>query len=78
MGHRLLWALVNVMLLIEARGKGFAVHRVAMRRLRGRLSGHEVLTRRELQELLQDEQTCRSLVYQLMSVGRDVRSTPMQ
>ena len=37
-GHRLVWALTNVMLLLEASGKDIAGHRVAMRRLLGRSS----------------------------------------
>jgi len=76
-GHRLIWALVNVLLLLESSGKGFAVHRVAMRRLRGRVEGFEVLTRRQLRDIIESEDAARSLVYQLQSVGRDVRSTPM-
>ena len=31
--HRLVWALVNGVLLSEASGKGYAVHRVLLRRL---------------------------------------------
>ena len=48
-GHRLIWALTNKMLLMEASGKGFAVHRVAMRRLRGRVVGQEVALQQDLQ-----------------------------
>ena len=44
-GHRLVWALVNALLILESAGKGFAVHRVSMRRIRGRVHGLEVLTR---------------------------------
>ena len=36
-GHRLAWALVNGVLVSEASGKGFAVHRNVMRRLGGRV-----------------------------------------
>ena len=35
------------------------------------------MTRRGLKAMIQDEQTARTLVHQLMTVGRDVRSTPM-
>ena len=77
-GHRLVWALVNSVLVGEAAGKGFVVHRNVMRRLGGRVEGTSVLTRRRLRELMESEETARSIVGQLMSVGRDVRSTPMQ
>ena len=73
-----MWAMVNTALLEEAAGKGFAVHRNVMRRLGWRVVGGEVLTKAKLRSLMESEDTCRSLVHQLMSVGRDVRSTPMQ
>ena len=41
-GHRLVWALVNSVLVGEAAGKGFAVHRNVMRRLGGRVTGASV------------------------------------
>ncbi len=77
-GHRVLWALVNTVLLDEAAGKGFAVHRNVMRRQGRGLEGRAVLTKRQLKEMMDSEETARALVYQLMSVGRDVRSTTMQ
>ena len=49
-----------------------------MRRQGGRVHGVDVLTKRGLREMLDDEREVRSLVHQLMVVGRDVRSTPMQ
>ena len=35
--HRCVWAMVNSVLMAEAAGKGFAVHRNVMRRLGGRV-----------------------------------------
>ena len=77
-GHRIVWALVNSVLVGEAAGEGTAVHRNVMKRLGGRVEGTSVLTRRRLREMMENEETCRAIVGQLMSVGRDVRSTPMQ
>ena len=77
-GHRIVWALVNSVLVGEAAGKGFAVHRNVMKRLGGRVEGTSVLTRRRLREMMENEESCRAIVGQLMTVGRDVRSTPMQ
>ena len=37
-----------------------------------------MLTKARLREMLNDEDQARVLVNQLMNVGRDVRSTPMQ
>ena len=77
-GHRVLWAMVNRMLLEEARGKGYAVQRNVMRREGFRLRGVEVLTRAGLRRMMEDGEVVRRLVHELMSVGRTVRSTPMQ
>ena len=68
---------MNTILLTEARGKGWAVQRNVMRRVGSRLVGHRFVTKGELREMIQDEQSVRSIVHQLMCVGRDVRSTPM-
>ena len=76
-GHREVWALVNTLLILESRGKGYAVQRNVMHRIGGRLSGHRVTTRAQLQEMIQGEEHVRTLVHQLMTVGKDVRSTPM-
>ena len=76
--HRLVWALVNGVLLDEAAGKGYAVHRVLLRRLGGRLRGHELMTRAGLKEMMEQAETARLVTHQLMTVGRSVRSTPMQ
>ena len=75
--QRLVWALVNSELLSEAAGKGHVVHRLALRRQGFRIVGDAVLTRRHLREMIECEATSRSLVHQLMTVGREVRSTPM-
>ena len=76
-GDRLAWALVNTVLLDEARGKGFAVHRQAMRRYGNRLGGGNVLTKAKLREMLSNEDAARALVGSISAIGRDVRSTPM-
>jgi len=76
-GHREVWAFVNTILLQEAAGKGFAVQRNVMRRIGGRFVGRRVTTKAQLREMIEDEDAVRTLVHQLMSVGRDVRSTPM-
>ena len=76
-GDRLVWALVNGLLVRQASGKGFLVHRIMMRRLGWRVAGQEVLTKGELRNLMSDESTARSLVGQLGTCGRDVPSTPM-
>ena len=80
-GHRFVWALVNTLLVSEAAGKGFAVHRNVLKRLGGRLgyqvTGGQILRKSQLREMMKCEETMRSVVNQLMTVGRDVRSTPM-
>ena len=52
------------MLLHEARGKGFAVYRQAMRRYGcfGRHGDRQVLTKAKLREMLEQEDTARALV----------------
>lgn len=76
-GHRLVWAIVNTVLLEETRGKGFAVQKAALRRL-GYPVGGAPLTREDLKAVLQHEETAGSVVNCLMKVGASVRSTPMQ
>ena len=77
--ERLAWALLDTVLLAEARGKGFAVYRQAMRRYGrfGRHSDRQVLTKAQLCEMLHREDTARALVGSIQNCGRDVRSTPM-
>ena len=77
-GHRLVWAVVNTVLLQEARGKGYIVQKTALRRLGGRMGSEEPLTRESLKRILQSEETAGRLVHSLMTVGQNVRSTPMQ
>ena len=77
-GKRLVWAMVNSVLMSEASGKGFAVQRNVMMRIGGRGSMSEVLTKRRLRQLLADEHAAKAMVYNLQSIGRSVRSTPMQ
>ena len=77
-GQRVVWAMVNTLLLTEARSRGFGIYRNVMRRVGYGLEGGGVLTKARLREMLNDENQVRVLVSQLMNVGRDVRSTPMQ
>ena len=76
-GHRVVWAIVNAVLLSEARGKGYAVQRNVLRRIGCRMVGHHHMSRGELRDLMGQKDGVRSIVHQLMSVGRDVRATPM-
>ena len=76
-GHRVVWAIVNAVLVSEARGKGFAVQRNVMRRMGWRMVGQSPMTRGELRALMGQEEGVRGIVHQLMTVGRDVRATPM-
>ena len=77
-GDRCLWSMLNSILISEAAGKGFAVHKCVLKRLGGRVSGGGVLTKARLRELLESEDASRAMVYNLQNIGRDVRSTPMQ
>ena len=77
-GQRVLWAMVNQLLLSEARGRGFGIYRNVIRRVGLGLEGGRVLTKRRLREILESEDRARILVGQLSTVGRDVRSTTMQ
>ena len=76
--HRVVWAMVNTVLLSEAAGKGAAVHRSVLRRQGFRLVGGEVLTKSRLRAMLRNEEEARAIVNQVMVIGKDVRSTPMQ
>ena len=69
-GHRLVWALVNSVLVGEAAGKGFVVHRNVMKRLGGRVEGTKVLTRGRLRELMESEETARSIVWTADECGQ--------
>ena len=77
-GQRVMWAMVNTLLLSEARSRGFGIYRNVMRRIGFGLQGGRVLTKRELRGILEQENRVRVLVGQLSTVGRDVRSTTMQ
>ena len=76
--QRVLWAMVNVLLLSEARSRGFGIYRNVIRRCGLGLSGGRVLTKGHLRGILQEEDRLRVLVGQLSTVGREVRSTTMQ
>jgi hypothetical protein len=77
-GQRVMWAMVNTLLLSEARSRGFGIYRNVMRRVGLGFQGGRVLTKRELRSILEQEDRMRVLVSQLSTVGRDVRSTTMQ
>ena len=76
--QRVLWAMVNALLLSEARGRGFGIYWNVIRRCGLGLSGGRVLTKGHLRSILQEEDRMRVLVGQLSTVGREVRSTTMQ
>jgi len=76
-GQRVLWAMVNVMLLSEARSRGYGIYRNVIRRGRLTLEGGGVLTKGRLRDILKQEDKSRILVGQLSNVGREVRSTTM-
>ena len=76
-GDRLAWALVNTVLLQEARGKSFAVYRQAVRRYGRCFAGQQVLTKGKLRELLCNEHQARAVVGSITAMGRDIRSTSM-
>ena len=77
-GQRVLWAMVNTLLLSEARARGFGIYRNVVRRVGLGLEGGRVLTKGRLREILAQEDRTRVLVGQLATVGREVRSTTMQ
>ena len=74
----MLWAMVNTLLLSEARARGFGIYRNVVRRVGLGLEGGRVLTKGRLREILAQEDRTRVLVGQLATVGREVRSTTMQ
>ena len=49
-----------------------------MRRMGARLGGDRCLTRAALLEMIENAESARMVTHQLMTVGRNVRSTPMQ
>ena len=77
-GQRVLWALVNVLLLSEARQRGWGIYRNVVRRAGLGLEGGRVMTKGRLRAILAEEDRMRILVGQLSTVGREVRSTTMQ
>ena len=52
-GHRVVWAIVNTVLLAEARGKGYVVQTRTLRRMGHRLGSEEPLTREALRAMVQ-------------------------
>ena len=76
-GHRVVSTLQNTVLVQECCGKGFAVVKSTMRRIGSRVGGSEVISKRQLRAIMADEDVKRTVLGQIMSVGRDVRSTPM-
>ncbi len=76
-GHRVLWALVNSQMLHEARQKVFGVYRTALKKIGGKVVGLAHISKAQIRKIMDDESQCRMLGGLLMSIGRDVRSTPM-
>jgi hypothetical protein len=76
-GHRVTWSLVNSALLNEAQGKCFAVHRCMLRRLGPRVVGGGHLTKAQLKAMMEDKSESSEMLRQLLTVGKDIRSTPM-
>ena len=76
-GQRVLWSMVNELLLHEARQRGYAVYRNVKRRIGFTIQGGDSLTKGALRDMLKDERSCRLVTNQLMCLGRDVRTTPM-
>jgi hypothetical protein len=76
-GHRVAWSLVNSALLAEAQGKCFAVHRCMLRRLGPRVVGGGHLSKAQLRAMMEDKSQSSEMLRQLLTVGKDIRSTPM-
>jgi hypothetical protein len=76
-GHRVTWSLVNSALLNEAQGKCFAVHRCMLRRLGARVVGGGHLSKAQLKAMMEDKSESSEMLRQLLTVGKDIRSTPM-
>ena len=72
-GQRVLWAMVNCLLLSEARARGFGIYRNVVRRAGLGLEGGQILTKQRLREILESEDRMRVLVGQLSTVGRGRR-----
>ena len=51
-GQRVVWSMVNALLLSEARSRGHGIYRNVLRRVGFRVEGGCVLTKRKLKELL--------------------------
>ena len=65
-GQRVVWAIVNHVLLQEARGKGFVVHQNVMRRIGnvgGRVVGRAPLQRSQLLRIMDDTSEMRALIH---------------
>ena len=59
-GHRLVWAVTNLVLLQETWGKGYIVQKNSMGRLASRFDPHRHMTKDDLRRVLKDEELCRS------------------
>ena len=77
-GHRLVHSLVNTLLITEGTGKSRALHKVVARRLGKRVVGGEVLSRAVLRDLMATAHSKHMILGQIMILGKDVRSAPMQ
>ena len=67
--QRVLWAMVNTLLLSEARGRGFGIYRNVIRRCGLGLTGGRVLTKGHLRSILQEEDRMRVLVAPAFDCG---------
>ena len=54
-GHRLVWAITNMLLLQETRGKGYVVQKTALGRMGARIEPGQHMTRDDLRRALKDE-----------------------
>ena len=75
--HKLVWAIVDTVLLQETRGESYIVQKATLRRL-GYPAGEAPMTREELKAVLHHEEKAESVINYLMNVGSSVRSTAMQ
>ena len=59
-GHRLVWAVMNTVLLEEARGKGYIVQRNSVGRMGARMDPYMHVTKAQLLKVLEDEELVRA------------------
>ncbi len=69
--------MVNTMLVMQTQGKGLAVQKNVLRRMGARLQGQKVMTKGQMRSMMDDEDAVRAIIHQLMCVGQNIRSRPM-